>query len=290
MQVVYRAFILTDNLAADMLKISVIIPSYNRANLLERAVESVLAQTQCADEIIVVDDGSTDNTQALIKTHYPQINYLYQFNKGVSAARNAGIKAASNDWICLLDSDDSWQADKLEKQTRALLENPAYLICHTNETWYRNGAVLKQGKKHAKRGGYIFQHCLPLCAISPSAVMINKHLFDAIGLFDETLPACEDYALWLNICAQYPVLFLDEALTNKYGGHADQLSRKHWGLDRFRIMALQKIIASNRLNETDRQAAIKMLLEKIAIFLNGAAKHGNNTYGKEFAALSNQYA
>jgi glycosyltransferase involved in cell wall biosynthesis len=273
-----------------MIKISVIIPTYNRVPLLDRAIESVLAQSRPADEIIVVDDGSTDNTRQLIETRYSQIKYIHQSNKGVSAARNAGINRSNCDWICLLDSDDSWQPDKLEKQTQALIDKPNYLICHTNETWYRNGEILKQGKKHEKRGGHIFQHCLPLCAISPSSVIINIQLFDGIGLFDENLPACEDYDMWLRICSQYPVLFLDEALTNKYGGHEDQLSIKHWGMDRFRITALQKVIESNKLNETDRQAAIKMLLNKITIFLKGAEKHGNNNYLEEFEALSKQYA
>jgi len=272
------------------INISVVIPTYNRALLLERAIESVLAQSRPANEIIVVDDGSTDDTQQLIGTQYSQIHYIQQANKGVSSARNAGIITATCDWICLLDSDDSWRPEKLAKQSQALTDNPDYLICHTNETWYRNGNVLNQGKKHEKRGGYIFQHCLPLCAISPSSVIINKQLFDEIGLFDENLPACEDYDMWLRICAQYPVLFLDEALTNKYGGHEDQLSIKHWGMDRFRILALQKIIESNKLNETDRQAAINILLNKITIFLKGAEKHGNNNYCEEFKALSRQYA
>jgi len=273
-----------------MYKVAVIIPSYNRAALLERALTSVIAQTYAATEIIVIDDGSTDNTQQFIETNYPQIRYLHQSNKGVSAARNAGINATTCEWICLLDSDDSWQPDKLEKQCKALADNPDYLFCHTNEIWYRNGKVLNQGKKHEKHGGNIFQYCLPLCAISPSSAMINKQLFDDLGLFDENLPACEDYDMWLRICCQYPVLFLDEALTNKFGGHDDQLSRKHWGMDRFRIIALKKILESAKLNETDQQAAINMLLNKIAIFLEGAKKHGNNDYCDEFGALANQYA
>jgi len=273
-----------------MFKIAVIITTYNRVALLERAIDSVLAQSCPANEIIIVDDGSTDGTRDLIETRYSLINYIQQTNKGVSAARNTGIKSTKCDWICLLDSDDSWQPDKLEKQIQVLTDIPDYLICHTNEIWYRNGEVLNQGKKHEKHGGHIFQHCLPLCAISPSSVIINKQIFGDVGLFDESLPACEDYDMWLRICCKYPVLFLDEALTNKYGGHEDQLSRKHWGMDRFRIIALQKIIESNNLNETDRQAAINMLLNKITIFLKGTEKHGKNDYYEKFEALSKQYA
>ena len=214
---------------------------------------------------------------------------IYQTRQGVSAARNSGIKQAKGNWICLLDSDDSWQPDKLEKQVQVLTDNPGYLICHTNETWYRNGKVLNQAKKHKKRGGFIFKHCLPLCAISPSSVMIDKKLFNDVGLFDENLPACEDYDMWLRICCKYPVLFLDETLTNKFGGHDDQLSQQHWGMDRFRIIALQKIIESGQLNEPDRKVAIKMLSKKISIFLKGAEKHGKNEYCAEFEALSKHY-
>jgi len=122
-----------------MFKVAVIIPTYNRAALIERALASVIAQSYAAAEIIVVDDGSTDNTQQIIEANYAQIRYLQQTNKGVSAARNAGINATSCEWICLLYSDDSWQPDKLEKQRKALTENPDYLFCHTNEIWYRNG-------------------------------------------------------------------------------------------------------------------------------------------------------
>ena len=272
-----------------MFKVAVIIPSYNRAAFLERALASVIAQTYPVTEIIVIDDGSTDNTQQLIEDNYSQIRYLQQTNMGVSAARNAGINATTCEWVCLLDSDDTWQPDKLEKQCKALTEKPIHLFCHTNESWYRNGKRLNQGKKHEKHGGNVFKHCLPLCAISPSSTMIKKELFDKVGLFDEKLPACEDYDMWLRICGEYPVLFLDEALTNKFGGHEDQLSRQHWGMDRFRIIALQKCIASQKLTDSDREAAINMLINKISIFLKGAEKHGKNEHCEEFEALAEHY-
>ena len=270
--------------------ISVIIPAYNRAETLGRALDSVLTQSLPADEIIVIDDGSTDKTQTLLKLHYPEVTVIYQDNQGVSAARNSGIKLAKGNWISLLDSDDSWQAEKLEKQVAALSNKPDLILCHTNETWYRNGKILNQQKKHEKRGGYIFQHCLPICAISPSSAMIRKDVFDEIGLFNESLPACEDYDMWLRICSRYPVLFIDEALTNKFGGHDDQLSHQHWGMDRFRIIALKNIIESGNLNEVDRMAAINMLQEKITLFLKGAEKHGRNEYCQQFEELAKRYA
>ncbi|MEM7027719.1 MAG: glycosyltransferase family A protein [Pseudomonadota bacterium] len=269
--------------------ISVVIPVYDRADLITRALESVLAQTRHVDEIIIVDDGSGDHLPDSLAQYQDKITVLQQNNRGVSAARNYGIQNASGNWIGLLDSDDSWEPKKLEMQIDALEQNSEYLISHTNETWYRNGELLSQKKKHEKKGGYIFQHCLPLCAISPSSVIIRRDVFNEVGLFDETLPACEDYDLWLRICCRYPVLFIDTPLTNKHGGHDDQLSKKHWGMDRFRIQALVKCIDSEPLNKTDREAAINMLLEKVDIFLKGAKKHGNNEDISHYQELKNQY-
>ncbi len=270
--------------------ISVIIPVYNRSTLIGRALKSIYNQTYSAKEIILVNDGSTDGLEALINKEHPAVTLLNQSNQGVSAARNTGIRTASGNWIALLDSDDSWQADKLARQVQCLQQNPGHHVCHTNETWYRSGQVVNQKKKHEKIGGHIFQHCLPLCAISPSSVLVRKSLFDEVGLFDENLPACEDYDMWLRICSQYPVLYIDEVLTNKYGGHEGQLSQQYWGMDRFRIMALQKCLDTVQLNETDRQAAINMLLTKIDIFLQGVKKHGESEYSEQFQQLRQRYA
>ena len=272
-----------------MSSISAVIPTYNRAVLLERALDSVLAQTLPVDEVIIVNDGSTDNTSSMLKSRYPEVNLIEQNNQGVSAARNTGIVAARHDWIALLDSDDVWHQNKLERQIQELNNAPDYLICHSNEIWIRNGVRIKQMNKHKKMGGYIFQHCLPLCAISPSAVIIHRLLFDEIGLFDETLPACEDYDLWLRLCSRYPVLYIEEALITKYGGHDDQLSRQYWGMDRFRIQALNKIISTATLNDVDRDAAIKMMRSKINIYLAGAKKHDNTEHVDDFKQLLAKY-
>jgi glycosyltransferase involved in cell wall biosynthesis len=259
------------------MKISVIIPSWNRAEQLAAALDSVYAQTLAPHEVIVVDDGSTDTTRQRVTGHYPQVRYIYQHNKGVSSARNTGISAASGDWIALLDSDDRWQPGKLEHQQQALAANPGYRLCHSDETWIRNGKRVNPMKKHAKVGGHIYLQCLPLCVISPSAVMIHRELFEAVGLFDETLPACEDYDLWLRICAVYPVLYVDQPLVIKVGGHEDQLSRRYWGMDRFRIQALEKMLAAGCLGDQDHAVTLKTLHEKIAIMLQGAVKRDNHT-------------
>jgi len=256
-----------------MNKISVIIPTYNRAYCLKRALNSVIAQSLAPNEIIVIDDGGTDDTKALAASYGEAIRYLYQPNQGVSCARNAGIITATSPWIAFLDSDDAWQPTKLEQQIEALSHSNQQ-ICHTEELWIRNGIRVNPMRRHQKAGGDIFKHCLPLCAISPSSVIIHRDIFDKIGLFDESLPACEDYDLWLRICAKHSVLFIEEALTIKYGGHPDQLSQKYWGMDRFRIQALEKILNSNSLTEDNRKAASEILIKKVRIYLNGAIKRG----------------
>jgi glycosyltransferase involved in cell wall biosynthesis len=269
--------------------ISVIITTFNRIKVLERAILSVQEQTQPADEIIVIDDGSTDGTDRLIATKYPDIKYVWQENSGISQARNQGILRSTNDWIAFLDSDDAWLPKKIENQAKALQTTVDYLICHTNEIWIRNGKRVNPMKKHEKFGGHIFQKCLPLCIISPSSVIIHRTIFDRFGTFDESLPVCEDYDLWLRICAFIPVLFLREPQIMKYGGHRDQLSRKYWGMDRFRIIALEKIINSPDLSADKKRSALIMILDKIGIFINGARKRGNDQDVNIFVDKRNYY-
>ena len=270
--------------------VTVIIPTFNRAKLLRRALDSVFAQkTTVRMEVIVVDDGSTDDTQRMLSHHFPQVSVIKQENQGVSAARNAGINAARGNWIALLDSDDVWQPNKIRRQLEALKTAPEYLVCHTDEIWIRHGIRVNYMKKHKKRGGHIFRHCLPRCIISPSSVLIHCQIFYELGLFDESLPVCEDYDLWLRLCTRYPVLYLHETLMTKYGGHVDQLSRRVWGLDRFRIFALEKIIKEPTLSEELRQEAIGTAIEKIRIYLNGAGKRNNMRHTAHFIRLLEEY-
>jgi GT2 family glycosyltransferase len=108
-------------------------------------------------------------------------------------------------------------------------------------------------------------------------------VFEKVGVFDEGLPACEDYDLWLRICALYPVLFVADALLVKYGGHKDQLSRRHWGMDRFRIQALEKMLSMDSLSAAHRKAVLDRLLKKLNIVIKGAKKHNNVALVKEYS-------
>ena len=255
-----------------MENVTVIIPSFNRAAVLPRALASVCQQTSPPGQIIVVDDGSIDKTAQMVAVFGDRVEYHYQPNKGVSSARNAGISRAKGEWIAFLDSDDVWHPQKLEHQWAALSRNPDLQICHTHELWLKLGQRLNPMKKHQKQGGDIFEQCLPLCVISPSSVLIQRRVLENIGLFDEGLPACEDYDLWLRLSARYPVLYLEEALLTKHGGHADQLSKKYGAMDRFRIRALHRLLASGCLTATQQHLATEMLLIKLKIYINGAHK------------------
>ena len=271
------------------MKISVVVPTYNRRELLKRALLSVFSQTSLPAEVTVIDDGSTDKTGAMIRKEFPQVNYYYQENSGVSVARNLGIQQSTGDWLAFLDSDDEWLPEKLANQKTLLTANPDYKICHTEESWIRNGISVNVDKKYAKTGGWIFTHCLPLCAMSPSTVMIHRSVFEDVGLFDIHLPACEDYDLWLRITANYPVLLIAEPQIYKHGGHDDQLSGLHWGMDRFRINALQKIIDAGQLSDAHQQAAVTMLLKKSAIYLNGVTKRGKTEEATYYQQLIKRY-
>ena len=255
--------------------ISTVIPTLDRRHTLCRAINSVLKQTIPADEIIIIDNGSTDGTLDMIQSEFPMVRFASQIKPGVSAARNMGISLANSKWVALLDSDDAWEPNKLEKQIELSIDNSNSRLIHTDEIWYRNGRRVNQMKKHKKRGGNIFEDCLPLCCISPSSVLMRKDLFDDIGLFDEKLPVCEDYDMWLRITSKESISYVDEPLTIKYGGHEDQLSSKFWGMDRFRIQSLEKLLNREYLNFKQENAVYEIMIKKLNILIQGGTKRGN---------------
>ncbi|PCI77736.1 MAG: glycosyl transferase [SAR86 cluster bacterium] len=265
--------------------VAVIIPTYNRVALLGRALESVTTQSRQADEVCVVDDGSIDGTEELVKDHYPDTIYIKQENSGVSSARNKGVEATTSQYLSFLDSDDEWLPKKLETQMSALQAEPDFRLVHSDEIWVRNGKRVNQMDKHRKRGGELFARCLPLCVISPSSVVLERSLYVELGGFDESLPACEDYDLWLRLCSREQVLFIDTPLLKKYGGHEDQLSRQYWGMDRFRVQSLVKLLNTGVLKDEQERLAKITLLEKVEILRNGAAKRGKTESAEYYEQL-----
>ncbi len=269
--------------------ISIVIPTYNRASFLKEAIDSVLSQTYRNFELIVVDDNSTDDTPKLLSSYGEKIKVIKKANKGPSAARNRGIKAAKGGWIAFLDSDDVWKPGKLEKQVQFIKDNPEIKICQTEEIWIRNGKRVNPRKKHEMHSGWIYEQCLPLCIVSPSSVMIHRGVFEKVGLFDETMLACEDYDLWLRIAPHYPICLVREKLIVKQGGHADQQSHVISSLDLLRIKAMVKSLESGGLNESQYEAALLELNKKCRVYGNGCIKRGKKEEGEKYLKLPGSF-
>lgn len=270
--------------------VSVVVPTYNRACRLGETLLSVLNQTYKDFEIIVVDDGSTDDTSKVMQS-FPGVQYVFmKENHGVSRARNEGLNRAKGRYICFLDSDDLWNEKKLQTQVQWMERNIDCQVCYTDEVWVRRGVRVHPMNKHRKYSGDIFRHCLPLCIVSPSSAMLRAELFDQIGNFDESFPACEDYDLWLRIAIKYTFHFIEKPLIIKQGGHADQLSRKYWGMDRFRVAALKKLLDSNLLEGERLQLTRSTLVKKCSILIQGFAKRGKKEEELHYRALVEKYS
>ena len=249
--------------------ISVVIPTYNRYSVLQRALKSVYAQTHKPKEVIIVDDGSTDETSQITKL-FPNVTYIYQENSGVSSARNLGIEKSNYEWIAFLDSDDEWHPEKLQEHLELHLNYPDLLLSYTDEKRIRDSKEIRLLKKYRKIGGNIFKECLSHCIIAPSATVIHKDLLEKVGLVDESLEVCEDYDLWLRVTIENEIGLVDKKLITKYGGDEDQLSMKFWGMDRFRVKALEKLPLDH---ESKNELIKSMLIEKYSLLLKGAKKH-----------------
>jgi len=267
--------------------VSVIIPTYNRGWILKEAIESVLNQDYDAFELIVVNDGSTDDSRDLL-AGFDNITVLEQPNQGVSAARNKGVAHAKGSFIAFLDSDDVWLPRKLAVQVDFFQQNPKALVCQTQETWVRKGRRVNPGRRHQKQSGMFFDRSLALCLVSPSAVMIKKSFFDEIGGFDESLLACEDYDLWLRINVHHPIYLIDQPLIVKRGGHHDQLSANPM-LDKYRITSIRKLLDSSSLSPAQKKAAVRVLKDKCQIYAAGCRKRGRMDEADFYQDLIKRY-
>ncbi|MDX1810156.1 MAG: glycosyltransferase [Sulfurospirillaceae bacterium] len=259
------------------MKITTIIPTFNRASHITTAIESVINQSYKVDEIIIVDDGSTDNTQEILE-RFQDLKVIKTKNRGVSSARNIGIKEATNEWICFLDSDDEWLSEKIKSQILLHNEREDILFSHTSEIWQKDGKIVKYPKRLAKPEGHCFLENLSTCKIAASSVMVHKSVFDDIGCFDEDMRVCEDYDMWLRISHKYELGHVKEAMIIKKAGHA-QLSNSIFAIDRYHISSLQKFL------DTPYHDGIKNeIIKKCNILIKGALKHKNTeiyeTYSK----------
>ena len=258
--------------------VSVIIPTYNRRAMLIEAIDSVLAQTARGFELIVIDDGSTDGTNGAgqLARLAETIRFERIDHRGPAAARNRGVALARAPLIAFLDSDDLWSPAKLERQLAFMSANPGCAISQTDEIWIRNGRRVNPGMRHRKRAGDIFIDSLRTCLISTSAVMMRTDLFRSLGGFDELMTAAEDYDLWLRILIDHEAGLLDEPLVTRRGGHPDQTSATTPALDRFRILALTKLLADDRLSASRRSSAVEVLAEKCRIYAGGLRRRGQS--------------
>lgn len=264
--------------------VSAIIPTYNRWPLVREAIESVLAQSYSSFELIVVDDGSTDDTASKLASFGTDLRVIRQPRMGVSAARNRGASIARGRYLAFLDSDDLWLPEKLAIQTAFMEDHAEIEICQTDEIWLRRGLRVNPKAKHRKPSGDIFRRSLDLCLVSPSAVMMTREVFNRSAGFDEDLPVCEDYDLWLRIATKHSIPLIAEPLTIKRGGHGDQLSHSLWGMDRYRVAALEKLLRTGLSGER-RQWAIETLRQKVAILSHGARKRGKEEEAVAYEAV-----
>jgi glycosyltransferase involved in cell wall biosynthesis len=274
-----------------MPSVSVIIPVFNRARTIERALTSVLSQSFTDWEIIVVDDGSSDDSAAVCKAWLEQHAqgrsvFLQTSNRGVSSARNLGVAHAQSEWLAFLDSDDEWLPLKLDRQM--ILTEAGFAWIHGEEIWIRHGVRVNPMRKHAKSGGRIFKRCVDLCCVSPSAALIRKKVFETLGPFREDFPVCEDYDLWLKFAARFEAGFITKPVVIKYGGHDDQLSRQFTAMDYFRCKSLIEHLDSSYINEDERLHLATGLVEKCDILVKGYNKHGRTGAIREIANWRDQ--
>lgn len=223
-------------------KVAVIIPTYNQSSFLAEAVQSVLAQTRPADEVIVVDDGSTDSTQAVIETFGSRVRAIHQRNSGVAAARNTGVRHSSSDYVAFLDSDDVWLPGKLELQLNLFQARPYLGLVHCGVE-----EIDEQGSKLRDRldgvEGAVADSLLEFDGKSilggGSGAMMPRNVFDAVQGFDERLSTSADWDLYYRIARRYPVGFAPEVAL-KYRLHGSNMHGNVRAMEKDMLLAFSK--------------------------------------------------
>ena len=232
-----------------MPRVSVIIPTYNRAHFIVDAIESVLAQTFKNKEIVIVDDGSTDNTKEILSGLQDRVRYIYQENSGPTCARNRGILASNAEYIAFLDSDDIWLPEKLEVQiARFKLKRELGLVYSDAYRFFSDKTTMEPETEFSRlkpHSGWTFEHLFRDNFVHTSTVVVRKRCLEKVGVFDEGgnfVPA-EDYDLWLRIAARYQIDYINKPLI-KYRDHSANISGKNM-LDELPqvIAVLEKILS-----------------------------------------------
>jgi len=223
----------------------------------------------------------------------PGIRTAAQLNPSGKPGRGCrqkyGYPRRPGDILCFLDSDDRFVPEKIASQLARLRASPC-LISHTRELWLRRGLSLSPKKKHQPPHGDIFGASLAMCVVGMSTVMARREVFDRYGLFDETLPCCEDYEYWLRVGSRERFLLVDQPLTVKNGGRADQLSvRYRTGMDRYRIHSLVKLLGGGWLTTEQSLLAVRELERKCAIYARGCVKHGRHEEGQTYLRLPDRF-
>ncbi len=222
-----------------MPKISVIIPTYNRAHIVCETIDSVLAQTYKNYEIIVVDDGSEDNTKEILKKYGEKIIYIYQKNKGLPAARNTGIKHMKGEYAAFVDSDDLFLPTKLEEQMNVFDQNPEIAVVSTMAELIDDDAHKLAGYKPQAFNSCDFKGILESNFVVMSSTIVKKNVLLAVDMFDETLKTCEDWDIWIRILAEYKLYYLEKPLL-KYRISADAMSKNLLKIYEGELMMLNK--------------------------------------------------
>ncbi|KAA3598467.1 MAG: glycosyltransferase [Calditrichaeota bacterium] len=258
------------------INVSVIIPAFNRTKLLLRAVSSVLSQTYRDFELIVVDDGSTENLSEVSKLVAENGHiFISTENCGVASARNFGASISSGNWLAFLDSDDKWLPTKLEEQIKFSESFPKTKIFHCNESWFRNSQQVSPKIDFKPAQGKCFFDSVKFCNISASAVFLERAFFEKLGGFDEEMAICEDYDFWIRASLESEVRLLEKFLVEKYRLKENQLSSSQPAIDRFRVYSLVKILLKEVLNSERRKAILEQISLKSEILSKGAKKRNN---------------
>ncbi len=276
--------------------VSVIIPVYNRRELVLQAVSSVLGQSWGDLEIILADDGSTDGLDEAVipycRDH--RLRYIPLEHHGYpGAVRNRGAEHARGDWIAFLDSDDLWLPEKLQHQMELSMTRPELQCIHCTEIWLRGEQVISQRTQRHRREGYLFSDSLKKCIIGPSTVIIRRNLYELLDGFREDMVVAEDYELWLRLTAREEVGYVHQPLVVKRAGYGgDQLSERYGQIEVFRIQGLLDLLNTGWLKERPgkREEACRELARKCLIYAGGARKRGHEQEAGHYESIAREFS